>query len=138
MRLLIANKRNYPIAMDRKSLRNKGKLFSQYGVLMRCVRENHSASIINMHYLENSSIVLAIQVSSLLLFCALGIGIAFQFRRELFYIPLMYIVKALVEMNDSLIFEHLTRARQNDNFWAGCVTNMLSSALDEGITTKRT
>lgn len=48
MRLLVANKRNFPIALDRKSLRNKGKLFSQYATLMRCVKENHSASIITM------------------------------------------------------------------------------------------
>lgn len=63
MRLLIANKRNFPIALDRKSLRAKGKLFSQYAILMRCVRENHSASIITMHYLESATISLAIQVA---------------------------------------------------------------------------
>lgn len=62
MRLLVANKRNFPLALNRKSLHNKGKLFSQYAVLMRCIKENHSASIITMHYLESATITLAIQV----------------------------------------------------------------------------
>lgn len=62
MRLLVANKRNFPIALERKSMRNKGKLFSQYAILMRCIRENLSASIITMHYLESANLTLAIQV----------------------------------------------------------------------------
>uniref|UniRef100_A0A914CW68 DNA-directed RNA polymerase n=1 Tax=Acrobeloides nanus TaxID=290746 RepID=A0A914CW68_9BILA len=121
MRLLVANKRNFPIALERKSMRNKGKLFSQYAILMRCIRENLSASIITMHYLESANLTLAI-----------------QFRRELFYVPLMYILKALTDFNDSVIYNHLIRARPNDTFWAGCVTNMLANALEEGIINRKT
>uniref|UniRef100_A0A1I7ZCR6 DNA-directed RNA polymerase subunit beta n=1 Tax=Steinernema glaseri TaxID=37863 RepID=A0A1I7ZCR6_9BILA len=116
IRLLIANRRNYPIAIIRRSFKDKGALFSQYGVMMRCVKENHSASMITLHYLESATI-----------------SIAVQFRREIFYIPLMYVIKALVPLNDSLIYENMIRARPNDPFWHSCVTNMLACAQEDGI-----
>ncbi|VDN22218.1 unnamed protein product [Gongylonema pulchrum] len=62
IRLLVANRRNYPIALIRRTFREKGPLFTQYGVMMRCIRGCHSASIITLHYLENGSIVIALQV----------------------------------------------------------------------------
>lgn len=62
MRLLVANKRNFPLAIERQSLRDKGKLFSQYSIMMRSIRGNFLASIMNLHYLENATIILSIQV----------------------------------------------------------------------------
>lgn len=62
IRLLVANKRNYPLALCRPSMREKGRLFSPYAVMMRCFRGNHLASLINVHYLENASMVISIQV----------------------------------------------------------------------------
>jgi hypothetical protein len=50
----------------------------------------------------------------------------------------MYILKALTDFNDSVIYNHLIRARPNDTFWAGCVTNMLANALEEGIINRKT
>ncbi|TKR92764.1 hypothetical protein L596_007349 [Steinernema carpocapsae] len=121
IRLLIANRRNYPIALVRKTFRDKGALFSQFGVMMRCVKENHSASMITLHYLESATIMIAV-----------------QFRREIFYIPLMYIIKALVPMNDLLIYENMIRSRPNDPFWASCVTNMLACAQEDGVISQET
>ncbi|KHN78016.1 DNA-directed RNA polymerase I subunit RPA2 [Toxocara canis] len=117
IRLLVANRRNFPIAIVRRSFKEKGKLFTQYGVMMRCIRENHSAAMITLHYLETGAITVAL-----------------QFRRELFYVPLMYVLKALVPMNDACIRDHLMRARPNDHFWAGCVTSMLAICQEDGVT----
>lgn len=36
-------------------------------------------------------------------------------------------------MNDIMIYEQFTNARPGDSFWAGCITNMLAMAQDEGI-----
>lgn len=70
--------------------------------MMRCIRKNHSASLITLHYLESGDITVAL-----------------QFRREIFYLPLIYVIKALVPMNDRLIAEHMTRCRPDDRFWGG-------------------
>lgn len=60
--MLVANKRNYPIAIQRNGFRNKGKLFSESAVMMRCVRDNHSVALIHLHYLESATISMSIQV----------------------------------------------------------------------------
>jgi hypothetical protein len=50
----------------------------------------------------------------------------------------MYVLKALTDRNDTRIFEHLTRLRPGDSFWASCVKNMLISATEEDVTDKQT
>uniref|UniRef100_A0A0K0DSU1 DNA-directed RNA polymerase subunit beta n=1 Tax=Strongyloides stercoralis TaxID=6248 RepID=A0A0K0DSU1_STRER len=119
IRLLIGNRRNYPLAIKRKGLRDKGEMFSEYAVMLRCIKENHSASILNIHYLESSTLCLSI-----------------QYRQEIFYVPFIYVMKALVPYSDKEIFEILMRGRENDNFWHGCVNNMISSCQDSGIFTQ--
>lgn len=47
----------------------------------------------------------------------------------------MYVLKCFTDMSDRSIFEHMTRARPGDTFWAGCVTNMLSMAQNDGVIT---
>uniref|UniRef100_A0A914LL34 DNA-directed RNA polymerase n=1 Tax=Meloidogyne incognita TaxID=6306 RepID=A0A914LL34_MELIC len=111
MRLLIANKRNYPLAVKRKTFREKGKLYSEFAVMMRCFRGNHYCSLITLHYLESLSMTLLI-----------------QYRREIFYVPLIYVIKCLVDWNDAQIYSQLIAGRPNDQFWAKCVRNMLTVA----------
>lgn len=62
IRLLIANRRNFPIALIRKTFKEKGKLFSEFGVQMRSVRDNHTAVMMTLHYLESGTMHIAIQV----------------------------------------------------------------------------
>uniref|UniRef100_A0A0K0EYJ3 DNA-directed RNA polymerase subunit beta n=1 Tax=Strongyloides venezuelensis TaxID=75913 RepID=A0A0K0EYJ3_STRVS len=119
VRLLIGNRRNYPLAIKRKGLRDKGEMFSEYAIMLRCIKENHSASILNIHYLESSNMCLSI-----------------QYRQEIFYVPFIYVMKALVPYSDREIFEILMRGREEDNFWRGCVSNMISSCQDSGVLTQ--
>lgn len=120
IRLLVANKRNYPLALRRKAFREKGKLYSDCAIMMRCFRRNHHCSLITMHYLECCTMTLSI-----------------QYRRELFYIPLMYILKCLVDWNDAQISAQLIAGKPGDQFWANCVRNMLTLAQDEGIVSQK-
>ncbi|PAV66793.1 hypothetical protein WR25_10517 [Diploscapter pachys] len=116
IRLLIANRRNYPIALMRKSFRDKGSLFTEYGVMMRCVKDNHTAVMMTLHYLDSGTI-----------------SIALQFRREIFYVPLIYVIKALTNRSDAVIAAQFKRARPNDAFWESCIMNMLAQCQEEEI-----
>jgi hypothetical protein len=49
----------------------------------------------------------------------------------------MYILKALTDKSDARIFEHFTRLRPGDSFWASCVKNMLIAATEESVTDKQ-
>ncbi|MCP9260235.1 DNA-directed RNA polymerase subunit beta [Dirofilaria immitis] len=117
---LVANRRNYPIGLVRRSFREKGPLFTQYGVMIRCVRGNYSAAMMTLHYLESSTIVIAL-----------------QYRRELFYLPFMYIIKALTSMNDQCIMEHMIRCRPGDHFWKECIIAMLTLCNEDGIVNQK-
>lgn len=116
IRLLIANRRNFPIAIVRRTFKEKGKLFSEFGVMMRSVKENHTAVMMTLHYLDTGTMQLAL-----------------QFRREIFYVPLMYIVKALTNKNDAVISSEFKRGRPDDQFFASCILNMLAQCQEEGI-----
>ncbi|KAK6731419.1 hypothetical protein RB195_007719 [Necator americanus] len=116
IRLLVANRRNFPIALNRKTFREKGLLFTEYGVMMRCVKDNHTAVMMTIHYLESGTI-----------------QIALQYRREIFYLPFIYVLKALVDKNDALIAAEMKRGRKDDSFFLSCVLNMLSQSQDEGV-----
>ena len=55
VRMLIMNKRNYPIAFQRPTFINRGRLFSTYAVQMRCVRDDMFAQTITVHYLTDGN-----------------------------------------------------------------------------------
>lgn len=62
IRLLVGNKRNYPLALVRNTSKEKGKMFTEFSVMMRSIRDGYSASIMNLHYLDSASMVLTLQV----------------------------------------------------------------------------
>jgi DNA-directed RNA polymerase I subunit RPA2 len=72
-----------------------------------------------LHWLENSQMHLSI-----------------QYRREIYYVPLMYVVKALTDSNDAIIFNRFVSARPDDSFWATCVKGMLIQAQADGVITQ--
>ena len=58
IRMLIMNKRNYPIAFQRPGFISRGRLFSPYAVQMRCVRDDMFAQTIIVHYLTDGNCML--------------------------------------------------------------------------------
>lgn len=62
IRHLVGNKRNYPLALVRNSFREKGRLFTEFAVMMRCMRGGHSCALMTLHYLDSASMVLTLQV----------------------------------------------------------------------------
>ena len=121
VRLLIANRSNYPYAINRESYKKKGKFFTEYGVMMRSVRGMHSVAMNTLHFLSISSMTITI-----------------QYRREIFYVPFMYVLRALVDYNEYEIYEKLLRGRTQDDFYASCIRNMIRNARNEGVVSRET
>ena len=84
IRMLIMTKRNYPIAFQRPTFINRGRLFSTYATMMRCVREDMFAQTITVHYLNDGNCMLK-----------------FIYQKQEFLIPCYIILKALVEVTDA-------------------------------------
>ncbi|XP_029962252.1 DNA-directed RNA polymerase I subunit RPA2 [Salarias fasciatus] len=119
IRMLIMPRRNYPIAMCRPKWKSRGQGYTQYGISMRCVKEEHTAINMNLHYLENGTVMLN-----------------FIYMKELYFLPLGFGLKALVDFSDFQIYQELIKGREDNSFYKTCVSEMLRIVSEEGCTTR--
>lgn len=90
IRLLIVNKRNFPAAIVRGSFQKRGHAYTKYGVQIRSVRPDQTSQTNVLHYLSDGNVTFR-----------------FSWRKNEFLVPVVMIMKALVETNDRDIFEKL-------------------------------
>ena len=90
IRMLQLNKRNFPLAIDRPSFTSRGAGYTSYGVIIRCVRPDETSQTNVLHYLKDGNVTFR-----------------FSWRKNEYLIPVVMILKALVETNDREIFEGL-------------------------------
>ncbi|XP_068183212.1 DNA-directed RNA polymerase I subunit RPA2 [Antennarius striatus] len=119
IRMLIMPRRNYPIAMSRPKWKSRGQGYTQYGISMRCVKEEHTAINMTLHYLENGSVMLN-----------------FIYQKELFFLPLGFALKALVDFTDFQIYQELIKGLEDNSFYKSCATEMLRSVMEKGCPTR--
>ncbi|XP_062852272.1 DNA-directed RNA polymerase I subunit RPA2 [Trichomycterus rosablanca] len=119
IRMLIMPRRNYPIALARPKFRSRGQGYTQYGISMHCVRDEHTSINMNLHYLDNGTVMLN-----------------FIYMKELFFLPLGFALKALVDFSDYQIYQELIKGREENSFYKSCVSEMLRLVMEEGCTTR--
>uniref|UniRef100_A0A3Q3J2Z8 DNA-directed RNA polymerase subunit beta n=1 Tax=Monopterus albus TaxID=43700 RepID=A0A3Q3J2Z8_MONAL len=119
IRMLIMPRRNYPIAMSRPKWKSRGQGYTHYGISMHCVKEEHTAINITLHYLENGTVMLN-----------------FIYQKELFFLPLGFALKALVDFTDFRIYQELIKGREDNSFYKSCATEMLRIVMEEGCTSR--
>ncbi|KAI9673892.1 MAG: DNA-directed RNA polymerase I subunit RPA2 [Caeruleum heppii] len=90
VRMLLVARRNYPMAIIRPSFKKRGKTYTKYGVQIRSVRPDQTAQTNVLHYLEDGNLIFR-----------------FSWRKTEYLVPVMMILKALVDTNDREIFENL-------------------------------
>ncbi|KAK0731632.1 hypothetical protein B0H67DRAFT_479060 [Lasiosphaeris hirsuta] len=90
IRLLIVNRRNFPLAIIRPSFVNRGPAYTPYGIITRSVRPDETSQTNVLHYLSDGNVTFR-----------------FSWRKNEFLVPVMMVLKALVETNDREIFEGL-------------------------------
>ncbi|XP_020390740.2 DNA-directed RNA polymerase I subunit RPA2 isoform X1 [Rhincodon typus] len=120
IRMLIMPRRNFPIAMVRPKWKSRGPGFTQYGISMHCVKDEHTAINMNLHYLDNGTIM-----------------VNFIYQKELFFIPLCFVLKAMVDFTDYQIYQELIKGKEDNSFFKSCVAQMLRTVMMEGCTTKK-
>ncbi|XP_064401799.1 DNA-directed RNA polymerase I subunit RPA2-like isoform X3 [Halichondria panicea] len=120
IRMLIMPRRNYPLAIVRPSWKTRGPMYTQYGIIIRCVRKDQTAANLTLHYLTDGSCMLQ-----------------FSRNREMYYVPVVFVLKALLNTTDVHIYNELMKGNKDNTFLKGCVAAMLRSALDDGLTTQQ-
>lgn len=91
IRMLILQKRNYPIAFVRSGYINRGPNYTPFAVQMKCVREDLFSKSITLHYVADGSVFLRI-----------------LHRKQEFLIPVIVILKALAEISDLQIYNKVS------------------------------
>ncbi|MCJ1473370.1 DNA-directed RNA polymerase I subunit RPA2 [Lambiella insularis] len=90
IRLLIVSKRNYPMAIIRNSFVTRGPGYTKFGIQIRSVRPDQTSQTNVLHYLSDGNITFR-----------------FSWKKNEYLVPVMMILKALVETNDREVFEGL-------------------------------
>lgn len=119
-RMLLVLRRNYPVAIKRSGWKMRGKLFSDYGILIRCVRPDQTAVNNTLHFLQNGT-------------CKM----MFSHRKVMYYAPLILIMKCLVDYPDHYIYRFLVNGKKSDLYYVSCIQNMLRELHKEGLHTHR-
>ncbi|XP_049584732.1 DNA-directed RNA polymerase I subunit RPA2 [Syngnathus scovelli] len=119
IRMLIMPRRNYPIAVSRAKWKSRGNGYTQYGLSMRCMKENHTAINMHLHYLENGTIMLN-----------------FIHQKELFFLPIGFMLKALVDLSDLEIFSELIKGMEENSLYRSAACEMLRLVSTQGCTSR--
>lgn len=99
IRLLIVAKRNYPMAIIRPSFENRGSRYTKYGIQIRSVRPDQTSQTNVLHYLDDGNVYFR-----------------FSWRKSEYLIPVMMVLKALVETNDREVFEGIVGSAGSKGF----------------------
>jgi DNA-directed RNA polymerase I subunit RPA2 len=78
------------MAIERPSFEGRGSAYTKYGMIMRSVRPDQTSQTNVLHYLKDGNVTFR-----------------FSWRKAEYLVPVMMILKALVETNDREIFEGL-------------------------------
>jgi DNA-directed RNA polymerase I subunit RPA2 len=93
VRMLLVNRRNYPMAIQRGAFTNRGPGYTNYGIVIRCVRPDQTSQTNALHYLSDGNV-----------------NLRFSWRKAEYLVPVMMALNALVETNDRDIFEGIVGA----------------------------
>ncbi|XP_068242605.1 DNA-directed RNA polymerase I subunit RPA2 [Palaemon carinicauda] len=116
MRMLIANRSNYPMAMVRDSWKKRLDGITEKGVFIRSEAIDQSHVVNVLHYLTTGDAKLQ-----------------FIMKNQAYFIPLLMVLKALMDFTDHQIFLHLIRGRESDKYFKEKIKNMMLSLQHEGL-----
>ncbi|OXM78456.1 DNA-directed RNA polymerase I subunit RPA2 [Cryptococcus neoformans Bt63] len=118
IRYLVVPRRHNPINLYRPSFAKRGASYTPYGCQIRCVRPDETACTNTIHYLSNG-----------------GATLRFAWRKVEYMIPLMLILKALVDASDKEIFEGLIQGEYGNTFLTDRVELLLRGQKSWGLHT---
>lgn len=99
IRMLIVQRRNHPMAIIRPSFANRGASYTHFGVQIRCVRPDQTSQTNVLHYLNDGNVTFR-----------------FSWKKNEYLIPVMMVLKALIETNDREIFDGIVGSDTSNSF----------------------
>ncbi|XP_067211558.1 DNA-directed RNA polymerase I subunit RPA2 isoform X2 [Linepithema humile] len=116
VRMLVMTRRNYPIAIKRSTWKTRGTQFSDLGISLRSVRDDNTATNNTLHYVTDGSAKLA-----------------FTYKKATYYVPLVMMLKCLIDVTDLYIYKALIAGYEDDLYYNNCIMNMLRALHEEDL-----
>merc|ERR550519_771723 len=116
IRMLQTTRRNYPIAMKRGGWKKRGQNFSELGVLLECGKRDLTTTKNVLHFVTTGSA-----------------KYMFALNKELFFLPVIMLLKCLKDVSDSYIYRRLMVGVGEDPYYQGAIVNMLRELQEEGL-----
>jgi DNA-directed RNA polymerase I subunit RPA2 len=98
VRMLVLQKRNYPVAFLRPSYSNRGPGYTEFAVQMRCVREDFFAKTFTLHYISDGNVYLRI-----------------LYKKQEFLCPIIVILKGILNLSDREVYTRLMKGNYSDS-----------------------
>lgn len=118
IRMLLMTRRNYPLALKRSTWKDRGKMFSDIGIMMRCVSVDHTATNNVLHFLKNGTA-----------------KYMFSSKKRLSYLPVVLLIKCLVNYTDEKIYSDLSAGYEDDLYYKSCLQEMLHELHRQNVHT---
>ncbi|GFX05029.1 DNA-directed RNA polymerase I subunit RPA2 [Trichonephila clavipes] len=98
LRTFIVPRRNYPLALINNKWKSIGDGYSEYGVLISCVKENHIFSDVSLHFVNCTN-------------CKpyVSFDVRIFYQGKAYHIPIMLILKSLVDETDNHIIKEIVK-----------------------------
>ncbi|KAF8341495.1 beta and beta-prime subunits of DNA dependent RNA-polymerase [Cantharellus anzutake] len=116
IRILVVQRRNLPIALSRGAFAKRGSSYTTYAVTIRCTRPDESSLTNSIHYLSNG-----------------GVMLRFGLRNREYFIPVIFILKALISPSDKEIFEGIMMGDYQNTFLMDRVEVLLRNFKTYGL-----
>ncbi|ORZ39931.1 hypothetical protein BCR44DRAFT_56969 [Catenaria anguillulae PL171] len=119
IRMLLVGRRNHPMALIRPSFANRGPMYSEFGIQIRCVRPDQTSQTNTLHYLNDGSVMFRV-----------------AYRKQEFLIPVMLILRALQSASDKAIFDAIVQGNTDNTFLTTRVEGLLRSFKGSALHTR--
>ncbi|KAH7488318.1 hypothetical protein PRIC1_007565 [Phytophthora ramorum] len=111
VRLLQMPRRHHIMAVRRGAFANRGDLYTELAVFMKCVKRDQSAVTVTLHYLQDGNAT-----------------VRFGVRKQEFMIPVGLVLKALYPLTDREIYERVLRGDHENTYLSARVELILREA----------
>jgi DNA-directed RNA polymerase I subunit RPA2 len=96
------------MAIIRPSFQKRGPTYTNFGVMIRCVRPDQTSHTLTIHYLTDGN-------------CTLR----FTYRKQEYMLPLVMVLKALIDTTDKEIYDSIVQSDTENTFVTDRVELML-------------
>eukprot|EP00644_Phytophthora_capsici_P006278 jgi/Phyca11/18029/fgenesh1_pg.PHYCAscaffold_32_\ len=111
VRLLQMPRRHHIMAVRRGAFANRGDLYTELAVFMKCVKRDQSAVTVTVHYLQDGNAT-----------------VRFGVKKQEFMIPVGLMLKALYPLTDREIYERVLRGDHENTYLSARVELILREA----------